>query len=158
MHEIRDLPADKEKKTQGNKALGIGVVDDDERRKHHCIVPIIDAAGVAALIFHHPRLKRAEKEDTDHVTDGVEYREENHYAPVEYAFYVQSDENRIQEHPERQHRNRAPGRLLQKRLPVNRLRRNKIFAELLLAAHALIVRREASQYHFNGIYCKHRYP
>ncbi len=47
-----DLPADQQSYRQREKAPGIGLLNEEQRREHHSIVPIIDAAGAAALVFH----------------------------------------------------------------------------------------------------------
>ena len=53
VHEVVQLPADEQQQAQCDKALGVGIIDDEQRREHHYIVPVIYPAGIAALVLHH---------------------------------------------------------------------------------------------------------
>lgn len=68
---IGDLPAHEDDECEAEERICIDRRDEQKRREEHCKIPIVDAAGGAAAVFHEPRLEGAEKEDADDVTDAV---------------------------------------------------------------------------------------
>ena len=74
------LPPEQQGHGQSEKAPGVGLLDEEQRREHHGVVPVVDAAGAAALVLHEPGLDRAEEQDTDHVAHGVGAAEQDHDA------------------------------------------------------------------------------
>mgnify|MGYP003440958300 CR=1 FL=1 len=72
---IDALPNDQQHQGQPQKTPCIERGDKQQRREHHGVVPVIDAAAAAAFILHKPRLEWTEKENADNVT----YREGEGY-------------------------------------------------------------------------------
>ena len=60
-----------------------------ERGEHHDKIPVVYTAASAAFVFHHPCLEGAEKEDADHVTNGICQRHQDENTPVYNAGKVQ---------------------------------------------------------------------
>ena len=65
------LPFDKKDDGKKGKRLCVPALDKEKRCTHHKEVPVVDAAGSAAAVLHEPGLKRAEEQDTDHITNGI---------------------------------------------------------------------------------------
>ena len=44
---------------------------ENKRCEHHWVIPIVNTAGVAAFVFHHPRLERAEEHNANQVANAI---------------------------------------------------------------------------------------
>ena len=51
------LPPDQQSQGAGQDAPGVPGGDENQRSGHHDIVPVVDAAGGAALVLHEPGLE-----------------------------------------------------------------------------------------------------
>ena len=69
---ICKLPSHEESQRNEGKREGKASADEKHGSKHHCKVPVIDAAGGAASVAQKPALEGAEKEDAYHVAHRVE--------------------------------------------------------------------------------------
>ena len=65
------FPANQDRQRKYDEAIRIRVRNEDQRREHHCEIPIVYAAVSTASVFHKPRLERAEKEYADHIANAV---------------------------------------------------------------------------------------
>lgn len=74
------LPANKKEQRDGEQAPCDKVRHYKKRREHHCIIPVIDPTAGAAFVLQKPRLERAEKEDADHIANGIRQCDEQHDA------------------------------------------------------------------------------
>ena len=72
MAEEGDLPSEHQGKGQYQKAHRVWIPDKKQGCEHHRVIPVVNAAGAAAFVFQKPGMEGTEKEDADHVTDGVE--------------------------------------------------------------------------------------
>ena len=72
----RNLPANEQQQRQSQQAPRVKPGNKQERRKHHCVIPIINPAGRAAAISHHPRLERTEKQNANQITDRICHAEQ----------------------------------------------------------------------------------
>lgn len=79
------LPAYKKTERKDEKTEGENVVNENKRCKHHGVVPVVNPAGGATLVFHNPCLKRAEEENTYHVANRVAKGNQYKYAFVDDA-------------------------------------------------------------------------
>ena len=98
------FPPDKQSQRQDNKTPRIGFPYKIQGREHHRIIPVVYSAGAAALILKYPRLKRTEKQDTNHIAYGIERADQNHYSVIKYSFHIQCPENRIGQYPDKRHK------------------------------------------------------
>ena len=71
MTEKSNLPACQKRNGKRQETPCVAFLDKEQRREHHGIVPIVDAAGGTALVFQEPGLERTKEQDTDDVTDSV---------------------------------------------------------------------------------------
>lgn len=67
-----DLPSEEKCQRDKQQAFKKQAVHKKERRKYHCIVPVIYSASAAALVFHEQSLKRTEEQNTYHVAQRIE--------------------------------------------------------------------------------------
>ena len=139
------FPYGKKQQRDTEQTPSIQTRDPHERRKHHRKIPIIDATASAAFIFHKPSLKRTEKQNADHIADGIGKTDQQQNSLVDHARAVQKSDHQIERDPSRRHGENASIGSLGRN---GSLRWNKILFELLLTAHALRVRRKKAQKHF----------
>ena len=145
MQKCADLPNRQKEQSGTEKSVGKGAGDEHKRGEHHGVIPVIDAAAAAALVFHDPGLERAEKENADHVADRVEKADEKQDALIDPAEEINEADQSVQKQPnERDEKRRAPSALMRDR----GLLRDIIFCKLLLAAHAFKIRGEKAEEHF----------
>ena len=85
VEKCRRLPKDEKQKRYAEKAIGEKARDEHHRGEHHGVIPVIDAAAATALVFHKPGLKRAEKQNSDHVAHRVEKADEKQDSLVDEA-------------------------------------------------------------------------
>ena len=100
-----DFPPEEQDDGGGKKTPRIELSDKEERREHHGVIPVIDSASAAALVFQKPGLERAEKQNADHIADGIGACDEHHDAFVKYAEHIKSAENGIEADPDQCHQN-----------------------------------------------------
>ena len=110
---VGDFPFYKQGPRHQNQGDGEGIYhvvpvflgDDDKHDggEHHREIPVIDTAGRAATVVHHPGLEGAEEEDADHVGDRIEQRNEHQNALIDDAQEIQGDENRVETYPTGKH-------------------------------------------------------
>ena len=67
------LPTCQQRYRECQQAPGVRLLDKEEWREHHCVVPVVDAAGAAAFVFEKPRLEGTEKEYAYHIAHGVSH-------------------------------------------------------------------------------------
>ena len=68
---VCNFPSDKQNDCTSQYTQVKRVLCKHQRCKHHCIVPVVYTAGCAAFVFHKPCLKRAEKQNANHITGGI---------------------------------------------------------------------------------------
>ena len=144
---IDPLPLDQQRNGQCQQAPVKQRGDKQERRKHHGIVPVINAAGNTAFVLHKPCLERTEKQNTDHVAHGIGQTDQQENTAVDKAREVQHADDAVEHDP--RNGNRREG------APVvpGRGRRGGgliIFRKLLLTSHALYAGGEETQHHLHG--------
>jgi len=143
-----DLPPDQQGQGAGQEAPGVPGGDKDQRGSHHGVVPVINAAGGAALVLHEPGLEGAEEEDADHVAHGVGQAHQQEDACVDDPGEIQAADGPVQGGPGQDDgQGGLPG------LQVHPLRRLVpglvVFPELLLTAHTLQGGGEEPQDHLH---------
>lgn len=84
-----DLPSQQKDDGHCQKAPGVYSSYKKYRGEDHGIVPVVDAAGTAALVFHEPALKGTEKQDADHVADGIHTADDDHDPVIKNTAHVQ---------------------------------------------------------------------
>ena len=100
MAEEGDFPADEQGHGEGQKAPGVAAPHEEEGREHHGIIPVIDAAGAAALVLEEPGLEGTEELDADDIADGIGAAEEDHDAVVEEADHMQGAKEAVEADPD----------------------------------------------------------
>ena len=73
--------------------------DKDERSEHHWEIPIIYSTRGAAFIFHHPRLERAEKQNADHIADGIRQGDKHQNTDVDQSCKIEHTDDSVQCYP-----------------------------------------------------------
>ena len=63
----RQFPPERQYECRAEKHPAVPSLDEEQRRKHHGIVPVVDPACGAALIMQEPALERAEEQYADKV-------------------------------------------------------------------------------------------
>ena len=63
-----NFPNDVNNGCKPGQTPGIDARHEQKRREHHKVIPVEDAAGGTAAVFHHPHAKRAPEQDTDQIT------------------------------------------------------------------------------------------
>ena len=142
-----DLPAEQKSQRERQKAPCVPVQDKEERCKHHGIIPVVDPAGTAALVFQKPGLERTEKQNTDHVTDGICTAQKEHETFVYNVRHIQSAEDHIETDPYKKNKNSGII-ILYCNVDITGLL--VIARELPLAAGAFQPVRDKAQDHFHG--------
>ena len=97
---VGDFPAQQKNERTAEQAVIIHTRHEDEGGEHHCKIPVVNAAGRTAAVFHKPCLKGAEKQDADDVTDRIGKTDENQDALVNDAEEIQHTEQRIECNPD----------------------------------------------------------
>ena len=96
---IHYLPKDEEEESETEQAPGINVRNKEEGSKHHCIIPIVDAAVCAALVLQEPVADRAEEEDAHDIAHAVSEGDENEYTCVNHTCKIEHAEHEIERYP-----------------------------------------------------------
>jgi hypothetical protein len=78
MQAVGDLPTQKQAKRADEQTVRIQARNKNKRGKHHGKIPVVDAAGCAATVFHKPGLERAKEQDTYDVADRVSNCDQDH--------------------------------------------------------------------------------
>jgi len=146
IEEKGDLPAKEQDHRQKEQAPGIHLFHEKHGREDHGKIPVVDAAGAAALVFEQPALKWAEKENADHIADRIGTADHQHDSVVKDPVHVEQAENRIKTNPDQRDQHR-PVIILDHDIclpgpPV-------IARELLLTSRALQPAREKPQDHLH---------
>ena len=68
MHGIGDLPFDQDNAGGKKQAPAEEILDEQHGGKHHKMPPVVYSAVHTALVLHDEGLERAEKQDTDIIT------------------------------------------------------------------------------------------
>lgn len=138
------FPADQQSDGKSQQAPGIGFLYEKQGREHHGVVPVVDAAGAATAVLEEPGLERTEKENADHVTDGIERTEQQHDSVVEHTHHVQCAENHVEGNPGKRDQERG---IVVFNPDVGLTGLDEIPTELFLAAGAFQPGREETQHH-----------
>ena len=77
------LPAKQDDEGHGQKAPGVGVGDEEQGGEHHGEIPVVDAAGGAALVLHEPGLEGTEEKDADDITNGIYTAQQDHNSVIQ---------------------------------------------------------------------------
>ena len=67
----RNLPSQQQKQRHKKQTPGISVRYKYEGSEHHREIPVIYPAYRTATVFHHPHLKRTEKQNAYHIAHAV---------------------------------------------------------------------------------------
>ncbi len=125
-------------------------MDEKQRRKHHCIIPIVYPAGTAAFILHKPGLERTEKQDADDIAYGIDAAQQDHDSVIQHPGHMQSAKDPIKNDPDQ--RDQDCGIII--RNGNFRLAGFHVIArKLLLAARAFPFGREEAKNHFHDKNC-----
>ena len=100
MHIKCNFPADQQRYGERRQYKGVILPDKKQRGEHHGIVPIVNAAVCAASALQKPALKRAEKEDTDQIADGVSTAKDDHHAIVQQSLPVKKAKECVAPYPD----------------------------------------------------------
>ena len=95
----RDLPANEQQQRKTEQTPCIESGNKQERREHHCVIPVIDPAGRAAAIAHHPCLKRAEKQNTDHIADCIRHTDQQKNPLIDPSRQIRRADCTVQKQP-----------------------------------------------------------
>ena len=151
--EERDLPPCHEGDGDHQKAPGIGLLHEKQGREHHGVVPIINAAGAAALILQEPGLEGTKEQNADHVTDGIKGTQQDHDAVIEDPHHVQGSEQAVKCDPKERHQH---DRVVVLDLDLRFAGLDIILRKLLLATGAFKSRREKPEDHLYDKKCPNR--
>ena len=146
VEEEGDLPSGQQHYREGQQAPGIGLADEEERREHHGVVPVVDAAGGAALVLQEPGLEGAEEEDADDVAHRIGRAEQQHDAVVEDTHHVEAAEDQVERYPYQRHEEDGVVVLNLDFRPACLL---IVAGELFLASGALQLRGEEAHHHLD---------
>ena len=144
------FPRQEERERDQEQTLGINERHESAGGEHHQIVPVIYAAGRAALVFHYKFLEGAVKQYADKVADREKKTDKNDGADVYDRKLVKRGYDRRYKRPQGEHDSR-PSLFIRRGLVP---RRSEVFAEDLLTARAFEGRREKAQQHIG----KKEYP
>ena len=95
MQFISDLPFGQQHQRHKHQAPGIDGRDEDQGSAHHGEVPVVNAAGTAAAVAHHPGLEGTEPQDADHVADTVGQADQDQNSLVQDAHIIQKADETI---------------------------------------------------------------
>ena len=141
------LPRDEKSHRDKEQTPCIEIRDEQKRCEHHCEIPIVDAAGCAAFVLHIPRLEWAEKQNANHIAHRIEKADDEQNALVDDASEIKTADDGVEDKPFDSHDERA---LLCVEFDFANIGRHKITCKLLLASHALKLRREEAEHHFDS--------
>ena len=140
------LPLNHQTQSCTQEGPGVGIGNEQKGREHHGVVPVVDAAGGAAAVFHDPGLEGAEKQNADDVADGIGQGDEQQDAPVDNPGVIEDAENGVQGDPGGKHRKGHHALLVHGGGIRNG---DVVFGELLLAAGAFQLIGEEPQEHID---------
>jgi hypothetical protein len=124
------------------------VGDKNERREHHCEIPVIYTAIGAASVFHKPCLEGAEKEDAYHIANAVCESYQDEYARVNDICEIKDPDRAVEGKPSRRDCKCAPRSL---QLGLFLVSGYIIAGKLLLTPGTFELGWEKPASHFNGI-------
>ena len=81
----RNFPYNKNDDSAGAKAPGEKSRNKNQGRKHHHMVPVENAAGGAAAVFHEPHPERAPEKHANKVANVKSHREKKKNVAVDYS-------------------------------------------------------------------------
>ena len=67
----RDLPEDEKQKRNAEKPPREIMRNEDKRREHHRVIPVVNTARRTAFILHENRLERAIEQYANHIANAV---------------------------------------------------------------------------------------
>ena len=127
-----NLPHDKQGKSHKKQAPCVVIGNENEWCEHHCKIPVIDSASGAALVFHKPGLKRAEKQNTYHIAHRVKKADEQKDTLINYIGKVKRADYAVENYPRKDNSRRG---FFAVQLDFFHFSRDEIASELLLTAH-----------------------
>ena len=66
-----------------------------ERGKHHGEIPVVDSAGIAALIAHEDFLEGTEHQDTDQIADRIDHGQHKQRPMAEHIQPIQQPDGEV---------------------------------------------------------------
>ena len=96
---VGDFPAEEQCHGQNASSYRKPTGNPQQWCTYHQIVPIIDAAGSAAAVMHHPGLKRTEEENADDVAYAVKSRHADQKTVTKPTSPVCKEKGNIQSNP-----------------------------------------------------------
>ena len=96
---VSNLPFDEQGQPQSAQTPGEKAGNKQQRREHHGIVPVIDATGDAAFVLQNPGLEWTEKQNTDHIADGIGQTDQQQNTAVDDAGEIQHTDQTVQRNP-----------------------------------------------------------
>ena len=140
MSAVGDLPPKKEEQGTAEQAVRVDMRNEYERREHHRVIPIVNAAGGTAPVLHKPGLERTEIKNADNIAHRKAERDQDQYPRVKNAEEIKQAENTVERKPDSRDKGGNPPRLIDGGCSlVDWL---VIAGKLLLTAHALKPRGE----------------
>ena len=96
---IYDLPVEENDARHEEKAPAVEVFDEEHRREHHEVAPVIYPAVHTALIMHDERLKRTEEKDAHIVAQIKRHSAHEEFLSMEYFEHAQKADHGVQPEP-----------------------------------------------------------
>ena len=100
------LPNEQKEKRNAEKPPRVIMRNKDQRREHHGVIPIIDAAAATAFILHKPGLEGAEEENADHIADRIEEADQKENSLVDPMEEIRRADRAVEPKPSESHRRR----------------------------------------------------
>lgn len=98
---VQKLPLQQEQQGHAENTPTPRIYKENERRKHHCVIPIIDTAIGTAFAAQYPRLEGTEEEHANHIAHPVRKADKDEYPLVEYPYVVQNPKRSVERKPKR---------------------------------------------------------
>lgn len=99
MARVDDLPVKHDNAGSEEKTPAEEIFDEEHRREHHKVSPVIDAAVDAAFVFHNKGLERTIEKDADVIGEEEEYRQHQQILRSQNADQVKDSEDRVEGKP-----------------------------------------------------------
>ena len=80
-----NFPLDKKNNRKQKETFSEKSARYNKRRKHHCIIPVVNSAGGTASVAENIEFKGTEKQYADYVAHGIGEKYKNKYAFVDYS-------------------------------------------------------------------------
>jgi len=134
MQTVGDFPTEQKRESATQQAVGVEVWNQCQGGEHHGEIPIVNAAGSTATVFHEPRLKRAEEKNANDVAYREPEGNQNQDSPIQNAEKIQNADHSVESEPS----GGDSGGLLWGLIDGSfaDFNGNVIFPKLLLTAHA----------------------